>query len=457
MLIIDKANRHDRDLTDQFSALAARRKAGDLIPLPTQFDGFERRLYVRRTMREDHQFRIRNRPEGAQKKFDTLAADVYDFFRGSALIYYRDYVGTDLHLPIVLAIGDVHPENFGVMPNEDGAPIFQVNDFDEAFFAPFSYDIKRGAVGFYIQAKEAGFKKKWRRKIVRAFVEGYLESLRSFARDDRERWHEYRIDNSPKMIRKLLEGALSKRADFLDGKVEIEEERFLSTDEIVPHTAHIAEFQEIVDDYRKDISIDDRLDDEFFTVRDVAIKKDSGTASLGLDRYWILIRGKDDRPESNVILEMKQARRSALYGLIPDHEEIGEFSADQIVKSHHIHLVGGDPFYGRAKIDEKSYLIRERSPLKDDIDVDELDKKGMRKYAHICGQVLAQTHARSDEDTGILDGDAEVKILSSIIETVFIADVVRFAQHACAQIYCDYAFFVQDHSAGAFTFVHDGK
>ena len=34
------------------------------------------------------------------------------------------------------------------MPNEDGAPFFGVNDFDEAWVAPFSYDVKRGAVGF---------------------------------------------------------------------------------------------------------------------------------------------------------------------------------------------------------------------------------------------------------------------------------------------------------------------
>ena len=93
-------------------------------------------------MREDHQFRIHNRPEGAQAKFDKLAKSAFKFFRGTALLYYRDYAGTDGHLPTVLTIGDVHPENFGVMPNADGAPFFGVNDFDEAYFAlglPFPF------------------------------------------------------------------------------------------------------------------------------------------------------------------------------------------------------------------------------------------------------------------------------------------------------------------------------
>ncbi len=47
-------------------------------------------------------------------------------------------------MPSVMALGDVHPENFGVMPDRNGAPIFGVNDFDETIYAPFTWDIKRG-------------------------------------------------------------------------------------------------------------------------------------------------------------------------------------------------------------------------------------------------------------------------------------------------------------------------
>ncbi len=93
---------------------------------------------------------------GAQEKFDELADDFFKFFRGTALLFYRDMVGQDAHMPTVMALGDVHPENFGVMPDENGAPIFGVNDFDEAIYAPFTWDIKRGATGFWIAAREVG-------------------------------------------------------------------------------------------------------------------------------------------------------------------------------------------------------------------------------------------------------------------------------------------------------------
>lgn len=46
--------------------------------------------------------------------------------------------GDDAWMPTVLTLGDVHPENFGVMPNADNVPIFSVNDFDEAYYAPFT-------------------------------------------------------------------------------------------------------------------------------------------------------------------------------------------------------------------------------------------------------------------------------------------------------------------------------
>ncbi len=97
-----------------------------------------------------------NAPQGASKKFDELAGDFFKFFRGTALLFCRDMVGQDAHMPTVMLLGDVHPKNFGVMPDENGAPIFGVNDFDETMYGPFTWDIKRGAVGFWIAARETG-------------------------------------------------------------------------------------------------------------------------------------------------------------------------------------------------------------------------------------------------------------------------------------------------------------
>ncbi len=454
MLLVQGKSNDDRDRAEQYSAFAQRRFQSEVVVPPVLLSDYERRLHVRHTLREDHQFRIKNWPEGAQRKFDKLADDVYDFFRGTALLFYRDYAGMDAHLPMVFTIGDMHPENFGVMPNEDNVPFFGVNDFDEAIFAPFSYDVRRCAVGFYIAAKENGIKKKQRKHIVRAWAEGYIDGLVQFMEDNRAKTHQFRIDNSPKMIRDLLENALKSRESFLEDKIDLHRQQFLTTDEILPHSRHISEFQKVINTYVKTNNIrTPDMDKDFFRVQDVAVKIDSGTASLGLDRYWILIRGRGDDVGETIILEMKQSRRSALYGLVPPTDFDNDGSIDQVVQAHQVHLAGGDWFYGRADYQGTSFVVRERSPFKDEIDVDDLDADDMETYARICAKALAQTHARSDDSTGALDGNAERAILSAIEPTLFVDDTVRFAHVASKRIYNDWKLFKQDHALGAFNFV----
>jgi hypothetical protein len=129
--------------------------------------------------------------------------------------------------------------------------------------------------------------------------------------------------------------------------------------------------------------------------------------------------------------------------------------AEQIVMAHHVHLVGGDPFYGQALIDDESFLVRERSPFKDDIDVEDLSQGDLMTYAAICGRTLAQPHARSDKDTGIMEGDAEKRILQSIKAEVFCDDVIDFAESASRRIYADYALFQRDQALGVFSFLHN--
>jgi len=457
MILLNTAATHDIDRTEAFKAFAQQRAEGQVLLAPVLLPPEERRLYIRRTIREDHQFRIHNRPEGAQAKFDKLAKSPFTFFRGTALLYYRDQAGTDGHLPTVLTIGDVHPENFGVMPNEDGVPFFGINDFDEAYFAPFSWDLKRGAVGFYIAAKENGFAQKKRSKVVKSFVSGYLNGLKEFARDDREKWRQYRIDNSPPMIKELLESALTSREKFLKKIVDLDKGLFTPSDEIVPRSKLVSEFQQAIDQYCETNDIDTKGRAGHFKVKDVALKKDSGAASLGLDRYYVLIDGPTGDVRDDIILELKQARRSALYGLTPQRVAQEDGKAERILQSQEIHLVGGDPYYGRTTFNDLEFIVRERSPYKDKIDVDDLSLKELKEYARICGQVLAQAHARSDEDTGVMDGRAEEQILGSINLNVFKDDIVRFAKVTADRIYEDYELFQKDHVLGAFNFVKQEK
>ena len=326
---------------------------------PTLLSGQARRHHVRSTLREDHATRIETRASGTQDKFEVLEKDLFKFFRGTALLFYRDMVGSDGHMPSVMALGDVHPENFGVMPDVNGAPIFGVNDFDESIYAPFTWDLKRGATGFWIAAKtEGGFSRKKRAKIVRKFVKGYLTAMERYAEHATEKTDGYHMHNSPKVIQRLFEEAWEERKDWLwDDYLKPNGRGFRPNDELQPLSSRIDTFQKAINDLAAAKGFEKPARAGELKVKDVCIRHGQGTASLGLPRYYALIEGPSKDATDDLIIEFKSARRSALDGLTPPSSFIAGDKADRIVHGQRVQLAHGDIFYGAVEIDGESFML----------------------------------------------------------------------------------------------------
>ena len=185
-------------------------------------------------------------------------------------------------------------------------------------------------------------------------------------------------------------------------------------------------------------------------VKDVCLRLGQGTASLGLPRYYLLVEGVLADGTDDVLLELKQARRSALAGLVPPSDFVVDGNAERITHAQGVHLVRSDRFYGAVELDGLSFLVRERSPFRDDIDLDDLSKKEWKEYARICGRSLAHSHALSDE-IGLLDHDIEPEILTAMgPRDLFVDDIVRFATETSARVRSDHEHFRADHAMGAF-------
>ncbi|WP_300012160.1 DUF2252 family protein [Pseudonocardia sp.] len=437
---------------ESFRELAQQRAAGGMVLLPRLLTDNDRRLHVRQTVREDHSTRIMQGSEETAAKFEKLAASRYSFHRGTCLLFYRDLAGEDALMPTVLALGDVHPENFGVMPSSDNVPIFGVNDFDEAYYAPFTWDIKRGATGFLVAADEAaGLGRKRRRRIARCFVEGYVEGIRTFARDGSEGDHQIRRDNAPKLIRKIFDAAEEERHKWLASDYHDEYgQGFRSSRKLVPVTSRREEFQDLVDRLVREQGIEVPERAGRMRVKDVAIRKGQGTASLGLDRYYVLIEGRRADATDDLILEFKQARRSALAGLVPPSDFAVDGAGERIAHAQSVQLVNGDVFYGGIEFDGRSFMSRERAPYRESIDVEDIGKKDWPGYARICGRSLAHAHSLSDE-SGRIDHDVEPDILAAMgpVE-LFVDDMLRYAEEADDRLRRDHEYFVADFELGAF-------
>src|SRR4030095_14514278 len=75
--------------------------------------------------------------------------------------------------PQVLAVGDIHVENFGTWRDAEGRLVWGVNDFDEAARMPYAIDIVRLAASAVL-AEVDGISQA---KIYRYILAGYREGL----------------------------------------------------------------------------------------------------------------------------------------------------------------------------------------------------------------------------------------------------------------------------------------
>lgn len=126
-----------------------------------------------------------------REKHAKMASGAFPFLRAT---YWR-WAETILEVcprlanaPQVLAVGDIHLENFGMWRDDDGRLVWGVNDFDEAAVMPYALDLVRLATS----AALARPSRKYRNgDTCTAILEGYrrgLNSPRPFVLDEEHAW-----------------------------------------------------------------------------------------------------------------------------------------------------------------------------------------------------------------------------------------------------------------------------
>jgi hypothetical protein len=142
-------------------------------------------------------------------KHTRMRAEIFPFLRAT---YYRwarvwPEVCADLvRAPRVLAVGDLHVENFGTWRDRDGRLIWGVNDFDEAWPIPYANDLVRLAVSAHL-ACEAGRLPLKGGDICTAILEGYREGLR-------EKGRPFVLEEDHKWLREIAESELRDPVRF---------------------------------------------------------------------------------------------------------------------------------------------------------------------------------------------------------------------------------------------------
>jgi Uncharacterized protein conserved in bacteria (DUF2252) len=114
-------------------------------------------------------------------KHALMAEAAFPFFRATFYLWLRHWherCGDVAKAPSVIAVGDLHIENFGTWRDEEGRLIWGVNDLDEAWPAAYTIDLVRLATSAYL-AINGEHLTLTRREASDAIEEGYRDGIQA--------------------------------------------------------------------------------------------------------------------------------------------------------------------------------------------------------------------------------------------------------------------------------------
>lgn len=114
-------------------------------------------------------------------KHRSMASDLFAFLRATFYrwaVLWHETCPDLTHAPSLLAVGDLHVENFGTWRDSEGRLVWGINDVDEASVMPYTNDLVRLATSALLAKSEEHLSIKPRAACA-AILDGYLTALKS--------------------------------------------------------------------------------------------------------------------------------------------------------------------------------------------------------------------------------------------------------------------------------------
>jgi uncharacterized protein (DUF2252 family) len=402
----------------------------------------ERQEHIVSVLVEAFEDLIERDPRAFRGKFRKMAADPFAFYRGSAPLFYSDVdrledPWVDDATSRVWIQGDLHAENYGTYMDSAGVLVFDVNDFDEAYLGHYTWDLQRMAASLAL----LGFRKALSDDGIAALIEGYarayIDTVRLFATSEVDREFRLTLENTEGPIHAVLQEARMATRVQLLGRVTTYDAgdrrlapgpgvRELDDDERGRVLDAYTRYLDTIPEAKRQHSIS-------YDVKDVTGRSGFGIGSAGLQAYTLLVEGRSQALENDVVLSMKQAQTPAASRVVRDERIRGYFEHEghRTAVSQGALQAHSDPWVGWCELDGVGQVIKEISPYEADLDWDavtELDE--MVPLVHDLGRATAKVHCVSDEGSEhpLVDVNVEAKI-SDVIggrDDEFVRDLVAF-------------------------------
>jgi hypothetical protein len=328
--------------------------------------------------------------EDLKKKHKKMAKDAFQFLRAT---YWRwaetiDEVCPELmSAPDVLAVGDLHAENFGTWRDGEGRLIWGVNDFDEAARMPYAIDIVRLAASAVL-ADVRGISDE---RICESILAGYREGIT----DPKP----FVLDRENKELRDIFIVSDDQRAEFW-AKFDPAQLKAAPDKDMKPVKKPPSRYAKVLKHARPDNGVEF----QYFA-------RSAGTGSLGRPRFVGIGAWRGDL----IVRETKAIARS---GWVLTHRGSHKLRCAEIASGRYR---SPDPTYQL----HGNVLVRRLSPNDFKIETKQKEKKKGEKAAaelenpkaverkelvnaavlHAMGRDLAAIHRGTDDSKNAIQAD----------------------------------------------------
>jgi uncharacterized protein (DUF2252 family) len=397
-------------------------------------------------------------PVAFRRKFRKMAANAFAFYRGSACLFYADMAGAfhdgaflTEQTSRVWIHGDLHAENFGTYMNADGVLVFNVNDFDEAYVGPFSWDLRRFAGSLALLGYSKALSDHMIGHLVGRFARSYLTELRGIAHggDDTIGSLTLRTTEGP-LHRVLQQARLNTRVDLLAAQtvIDVYDRRFAHGEGIF--TIDGATRESVERAFRDYLgTLPEHRSRIEHTIKDVVLRKGVGIGSAGLPSYNLLLEGHTQALENDVIIYMKQAQTPAVARYIDDPRVRGYFrhQGHRTAESQRALQAAADSWLGYTTLGGVGQLVAEVSPYAADLDWSDVNEpEELASVVSELGRAVARMHSVADDESShdLVDFSTEEAIVAQLDkdEQGFVDGLVTFSHAYGARAREDHQLFV---------------
>lgn len=345
-----------------------------------------------------------------------LLQSPFAFYRGGAAIMAADLASEPRTGIDVVVCGDAHIANFGLYASPERRLVLDLNDFDEATYGPWEWDVKRLAGSVLVGAREAGLSDAQAKEATAEAVRAYRDRLAQvFELSAVERYYlsveatalaELADADARRVLERSAKKARRRTSERVMERLDVEsadgETRIVDRWPIIRHTdeATEEELEAIVLAYLRTVRADVGVLLSQFEATDVVIRV-VGVGSVGTRCYIILLVGPDGEP---LFLQAKEACVSVLrrYGDVaaalpagaPELPRVGR-NGYRVVTAQRILQAVSDPFLGWVEFAGRDYYVRQFRDMKGSIETEALGAGAFTQYAQLCGGLLARAHSQT--------------------------------------------------------------